>query len=75
MVPRVYEQILELPGAAQAQSFLQKGCPGDRLTLARLFHRLKLNFLCEREDTGCRGQKLGQCPLLLEAGLGYFQRF
>ena len=27
-----YERILELPGAAEAQSFLQEGCPGNQLT-------------------------------------------
>ena len=29
----VYENILEVPGAAQAQSFSQEGCPDNRLTL------------------------------------------
>ena len=28
------EKILELPGAAVAQSFFQEGCPGDQLTLS-----------------------------------------
>ena len=28
-----YEKILELPGAGEAQSFFQEGCPDDRLTL------------------------------------------
>ena len=28
-----YENILELPGAAEAQSFFHEGCPGNQLTL------------------------------------------
>ena len=28
-----YEKILELPGAAEAQSFFEKACPDDRLTI------------------------------------------
>ena len=30
---RAYENILELPRAAEAQSFFQEGCPGKQLTL------------------------------------------
>ena len=29
-----YEKVLELPGAAEAQSFFQEGCPGNQLTLS-----------------------------------------
>ena len=30
---RTYEKIFKLPGAAEAQSFFQEGCPGNQLTL------------------------------------------
>ena len=58
--PWAYEKILELPGAAEAQSFFQEGCPDSRLTL-KPYQQTQDAFLRELEDQGCRRQKQGEC--------------
>ena len=67
-----YEKILELPGAEEASSFFQEGCPGNQLTL-NLTSKLKHDFLQEQE--GCCRRKRGECRPPLEAGWGPSRRF
>lgn len=49
----LHEKMLELPGAAEAQSFFQEGCPDDRLTLLPHQHA----FLHGREGWGFRRRR------------------
>ena len=47
-----YDKVLELPGAVEAQSFFQEGCPGNWLTL-QPHQSNQARLLREREDRGC----------------------
>ena len=70
-----YENILELPRAAEAQSFLQEGCPGNQLTLnprqqaqARLptgAGGLGLSLTVARRMSTSIGSRVGTLPEVL----------
>ena len=67
-----YEKILELTGAAEAQSFFQEGCPDDRLTLQP--HQQAQARLSSGES-GCLWRKRGERLPLLGARWGSYRRF